>query len=82
MTDVEHRSTSHLVQVILEEESTKEIPSGPTPVPQLKAALGVDPAVTLWRIGGGGRKHPLDDDIVVEVREGERFEAIKGGGVS
>jgi hypothetical protein len=82
MTDVEHRPQSHIVQVILEEETTKEVPSGHTPVPQLKAELGVAPDVTLWRVGEGGRKHPLGDDDVVEVREGERFEAIKGGGVS
>jgi hypothetical protein len=82
MTNLETQVALHLVPVVLEEECTKEIPPGLTPVPRLKAELGIEPSVTLWLIDRSGHKRPLDDDDVVDVRAGERFEAICGGGVS
>jgi hypothetical protein len=57
------------------------IPAGDTVVSFLKAELGVDPAVTLFLMVGGKRT-PLANDQVIDVRSGMHFEAIGGGGVS
>lgn len=59
----------------------KQIPAGPTKVPELKAELGVPADSALWLINGK-EKRPLGDHESVPVKQGDHFEAIVRGGVS
>jgi hypothetical protein len=60
---------------------TREVPAGSTVVSALKVALGVEPALTLFK-KEHGKRVPLSDEQVIDVQSGMHFEAIAGGGVS
>jgi hypothetical protein len=62
--------------------NTLEIPSGPTPVPQLKNKLGIAGASALWVVEKNGKKKVLSDHQQHNVKEGDHYEAIVKGGVS
>lgn len=59
----------------------REVAAGPTQVSILKQELGVDPAQTLF-MKEHGKRVPLADDRVIDVRSGMHFEALGGGSVS
>ncbi|MEK6274663.1 MAG: hypothetical protein AABM30_04925 [Actinomycetota bacterium] len=59
----------------------KEVPAGPTLVRVLKQELGVDPADVLYLVHGLERR-VLADDETIDVKSGQHYEAIGGGGVS
>jgi streptogramin lyase len=54
---------------------------GPTPVPELKAALQIAPDSSLWVIKSG-KKKVLADHENHNVKVGDHFEAISKGGIS
>jgi hypothetical protein len=56
------------------------IPAGPTGVVELKVELSVPATDTLFQTRPDHR--PLDDHETVDVKSGDAFEAIGGGGVS
>jgi hypothetical protein len=57
------------------------IAGGPTPVPDLKAALQIAPDSSVWVVKNG-KKKPLADHEQHNVKTGDHFEAISKGGVS
>ena len=59
----------------------RTVPAGSTVVSALKAELGVDPAQTLF-LKDHGKREPLANEQVIDVKSGMHFEAIGGGGVS
>lgn len=61
-------------------EST--IPSGPTKVPDLKAALNVPAEASLWLVQPNGKPKQLVDHATHNVKAGDKFETIVRGGVS
>ena len=56
-------------------------PAGATVVTQLKIELDVPATDTLFETHPGPRR-PLGEEEVVDVKSGDAFEAIGGGGVS
>jgi hypothetical protein len=72
--------TTKLAHVKLGNEP-KEIPAGPTVVRVLKDELGVNQTDVLYLVHGHERR-VLADDETLDVRSGQHFEAIAGGGVS
>jgi hypothetical protein len=62
--------------------NTLTIPGGPTPVPELKAELGIEGASALWVVERNGKKKALSDHQEQNVKEGDHYEAIVKGGVS
>ncbi|MHB8469030.1 MAG: hypothetical protein ACYDCH_04640 [Gaiellaceae bacterium] len=61
---------------------TLEIEGGPTPVPELKAELGIQGAKALWVVEKNGKKKALSDHETHNVKAGDHFEAIVKGGIS
>jgi hypothetical protein len=59
----------------------KVVPAGPTVVSVLKEELGVPATDVLWLVSGHSRR-PLGDGETLDVKSGQHFEAIGGGGVS
>jgi hypothetical protein len=57
------------------------VPAGEMKVSDLKAELGVDAATSLFE-KVHGKRVLLADDATIEVKSGQHFEAIPGGGVS
>jgi hypothetical protein len=57
------------------------VATGETKVSDLKTELGVDAATSLFE-KVKGKREPLADDQVIDVKSGMQFEAIPGGGVS
>jgi hypothetical protein len=57
------------------------VAAGDTKVSDLKTALGVDPATSIFQ-KVKGKREPLADDQIIDVQSGDHFEAIPGGGVS
>jgi len=87
----EHEKEKKLVTVTLitVDEQTGEkvseerrIPKGKTEVPILKQELGVAAELSLWVIERNGRRKRLVDHETHNVKEGDRFEVIRPGGVS
>ena len=60
----------------------REIPSGPTKVPELKEELGVPEDCSLWVIEKSGKKKLLADHETHHVKAGDHYEALVKGGVS
>jgi hypothetical protein len=87
MTDVqniEKHKPEHPAHVTVsdgEETTEKEVPAGPTVVAVLKTELGVA-AVDMLFLIEHGKKRALGDDETIDVKSGEHFEVIRGGGVS
>jgi hypothetical protein len=57
------------------------IAGGPTPVPDLKAALQIAADASLWVVKNGKKKQLVDHERY-NVKAGDHFEAISKGGVS
>lgn len=70
------------VEIEIDDEPVRHVtvPGGPTAVPELKAELSVPAADTLFQTRP--QRRPLDDQETVDVKSGDAFEAIGGGGVS
>lgn len=78
MSAVEKKSKQ--AQVRLNGEK-RELSAGLRSVAALKSELGVDPAFVLFLVEGRTRR-PLADHEQIDVKNGLRFEAVPGGGVS
>ena len=78
----DHNPAEARVEITIDDQAPRHvtIPAGPTPVPQLKNELTVPAADTLFQTRP--ERRPLTDHDTVEVKSGEAFEAIGGGGVS
>jgi hypothetical protein len=74
--------TIHIfVQIENQKEVKIEFASDKVTVAQIKAAAGV-PADFALAIKRDGRPHPLRDDEVIEIKNGEHFVAVPNGTVS
>lgn len=60
----------------------KEIPEGPTRVPELKEELGVPETESLFLIRDGKRPKLLADHEEHNVKEGDHYEVVSKGGAS
>ena len=69
------------VEITIDDEPVRHVtvPAGPPPVPELKVELSVPAADTLFQTRP--HRRPLDDHETVDVKSGDAFEAIGGGGV-
>lgn len=72
ITDEEGNSTT----------TEKEIPEGSTPVPTLKAELGVPETESLFLLREGKPRKLLADHERHNVEEGDHFEVVGKGGAS
>lgn len=80
MVDQKAQSKQAVAHVKLGTE-TRTLAAGDMLVSQLKVALGVDPADTLFE-KVGGKRVPLANEQTITVKSGMHFEAMGGGGVS
>lgn len=60
----------------------KEIHEGPTPVPELKAELGVPETESLFLIRDGKRPKLLADHEDHNVKAGDHYDVVSKGGAS
>ena len=77
-----HEHPDAHVEITIDDEPPRHVTvtAGPTEVPQLKVELSVPPTDTLFQTRP--ERRPLDDHDTVDVKSGDAFEAIGGGGVS
>jgi hypothetical protein len=82
-----HEQVAVTLGVTNEDDGTTQtlelsIPGGPTPVPELKAELGIADASALWVVQKNGHRKALADHQTHNVKEGDHYEALVKGGVS
>ncbi len=78
---VDREGHSHATVTILVDDKKYNVRPGKWVVRDLKAAVGVDPALVLAEITPHGLKD-LDDNAEIGVHEGERFMTHARGGAS
>jgi hypothetical protein len=78
----EHKPAEAHVEITIDDEAPRHVtvPGGATPVPRLKDELSVPAADSLFQIRP--ERRPLGDHETIDVKSGDAFEAIGGGGVS
>ena len=80
-TQAHDTKQAHVTVLVGEETRHLEVPSGPTVVLTLKRELFVPETDVLYLVHGHERR-PLSDHETIDVKSGQRFEAIPAGGVS
>ena len=84
--DAKHRLVDVTLEVTDEEGETQkrhvELPSGETPVTTLEAELGITDVQQLWLIRKDHKPRPLAKHEKVDVKDGDRYEALVKGAIS
>jgi hypothetical protein len=80
-TEAKPRTIHVFVQIENQKEIEVEFSSETVTAAQIKLAAGIPPDFAL-AIKREGRPHPLRDDEVIQIKNGEHFIAVPNGTVS
>jgi hypothetical protein len=80
-TEAKPRTIHVFVQIENQKEIEVEFASETVTAAQIKLAAGIPPDFAL-AIKREGRPHPLRDDEVIQIKNGEHFIAVPNGTVS